>query len=162
MCCADLGSTPLRRLFIGLQLLNVAASVLDLALARKWNETIGVSAAAFAGIDSAIYFLAWQLKNLPVYTLAAKVCPPGVEATLTACIAGANDLSGALASYLGAALTSICRVTPDDYTNVWLLYLYRTAFKLVRLPANYIAITVLFQQRLSASCLHRYRFPWWC
>lgn len=28
-------------------------------------------------LDSAVYFLAWQLKNLPVYTLAAKVCPPG-------------------------------------------------------------------------------------
>lgn len=29
--------------------------------------------------DSAVYFLAWQLKNLPVYTLAAKVCPPGAR-----------------------------------------------------------------------------------
>lgn len=153
---AYLGSTPLRKLFIGLQLLNVAASALDLALALHWNERLGISAAAFAGLgksavivgvlllllswltqvgvrvplllllcrveiaivpnicthvnlcarichvdtDSAVYFLAWQvsdlkkayfagkayfcnsclqLKNLPVYTLAAKVCPPGAH-----------------------------------------------------------------------------------
>jgi hypothetical protein len=50
--------------------------VLDLALALKWNEQLGFSATAFAAIDSAIYFLAWQLKNLPIYTLAAKVCTP--------------------------------------------------------------------------------------
>jgi len=47
---AYLGSTPLRKLFIGLQLLNVAASALDLALALHWNERFGISAAAFAGL----------------------------------------------------------------------------------------------------------------
>jgi hypothetical protein len=47
---AYLGSTPLRKLFIGLQLLNVAASALDLALALHWNERLGISAAAFAGM----------------------------------------------------------------------------------------------------------------
>ena len=47
---AYLGATPLRKLFIGLQLLNVAASALDLALALHWNERLGISAAAFAGM----------------------------------------------------------------------------------------------------------------
>ena len=47
---AYLGGTPLRKLFIGLQLLNVAASALDLALALHWNERLGISAAAFAGM----------------------------------------------------------------------------------------------------------------
>jgi hypothetical protein len=46
-------------------------------------------------------------------------------------IAGANDLSGALAAYLGAALTSACRVTAADYSTIWKLYVYRTCFKLV-------------------------------
>ena len=131
---AYLGDTPLRKLFIGLQLLNVAASALDLALALHWNERIGVSAAAFAAVDSAVYFLAWQLKNLPVYTLAAKVCPPGVEASLTACIAGMNDLSGSVAQYLGAALTSFCGVTSSDFRRIWILYLIRTACKLIPIP----------------------------
>ena len=50
-------------------------------------------------------YLAYMLKNLPVYTLAAKICPVGVEATLTACIAATNDLSGALAQFLGGWIT---------------------------------------------------------
>ena len=137
---AFLGSTPLRKLFIALQLLNVAASALDLALALRWNEAIGVltqlnvsllvshlpavgcryfssaqvDATVFAGVDQAIFYCAWQLKNLPVYTLAAKLCPPGVEATLTAIIAGLNDLSGALAQFSGAWVTKVCGVTGES------------------------------------------------
>ena len=85
-------------------------------------------------MDSAVYFLAWQLKNLPVYTLAAKVCPPGVEASLTACIAGMNDLSGSVAQYFGAWLTTMCGVTSTDFKQVWVLYLVRTACKLIPIP----------------------------
>ena len=54
---AYLGSTPLRKLFIGLQLLNVAASALDLALALHWNERLGISAAAFAGLGKNTFVL---------------------------------------------------------------------------------------------------------
>lgn len=145
---AYLGSTPLRRLFVGLQLLNVAASGLDLALALRWNELIGIDATVFAGVDQAIFYLAWQLKNLPVYTLAAKVCPPGVEATLTACIAGMNDLSGSLAQFFGAALTSACGVSGSEFGNVWLVYLVRTFFKLLPIP---LVVLVPTEERLAEA-----------
>ena len=145
---AYLGSTPLRRLFIGLQLLNVAASGLDLALALRWNELIGIDATVFAGVDQAIFYLAWQLKNLPVYTLAAKVCPPGVEATLTACIAGMNDLSGSLAQFFGAALTSACGVSGSEFGNVWLVYLVRTFCKLLPIP---LVVLVPTEERLAEA-----------
>ena len=67
-----LTNTPLRKLFVALQLVNVFASALDLALALRWNDRIGVRADIFAAVDQAIFYLAWQLKNLPIYTLAAK------------------------------------------------------------------------------------------
>jgi hypothetical protein len=154
MLCASyiygtyLGSTPLRRLFIGLQLMNVTASVLDLALALRWNERIGIDAEVFAGLDQAIFYLAWQLKNLPVYTLAAKVCPPGVEATLTACIAGMNDLSGSLAQFFGAALTNWYGVSATDFENVWLVYLVRTVCKLLPIP---LVILVPSEEQLAGA-----------
>jgi hypothetical protein len=145
---AYLGSTPLRRLFIGLQLLNVAASALDLALALRWNELIGIDATIFAGLDQAVFYLAWQLKNLPVYTLAAKVCPPGVEATLMACIAGCNDLSGSLAQFFGAGLTHLLGVSANDFGNVWLVYLVRTACKLLPIP---LVVLVPTEDRLTEA-----------
>jgi hypothetical protein len=145
---AYLGSTPLRRLFVGLQLLNVAASALDLALALRWNELIGMNATIFAALDQAIYYLAWQLKNLPVYTLAAKVCPHGVEATLTACIAGMNDLSGSLAQYFGAGLTHLFGVSGSKFENVWLVYLVRTACKLLPIP---LVILVPTEEQLAEA-----------
>ena len=145
---AYLGSTPLRKLFIGLQLLNVAASALDLVLALRWNEAIGVDAAVFAGIDQAIFYCAWQLKNLPVYTLAAKLCPPGVEATLTAGIAGLNDLSGALAQFFGAWLTKSFGVSGTRLENVWLVYATRTLCKLLPIP---LVVLVPTEERLDAA-----------
>ena len=124
--------------------------------------------------DSAVYFLAWQLKNLPVYTLAAKVCPPGtriqnrhparsgnlmqnnyarlltgVEASLTACIAGMNDLSGAVAQYFGAWLTTLCGVTSVDFERVWVIYLVRTACKLIPIPLVLLVPSV----SLTCACL---------
>ncbi len=145
---AYLGSTPLRRLFISLQLLNVVASALDLVLALRWNEAIGVDATVFAGIDQAIFYCAWQLKNLPVYTLAAKLCPPGVEATLTAGIAGLNDLSGALAQFFGAWLTSACGVSGTRLENVWLVYIMRTLCKLLPIP---LVVLVPTEERLDGA-----------
>lgn len=145
---AYLGSTPLRKLFIGLQLLNVAASALDLMLALRWNEAIGVDATVFAGVDQAIFYCAWQLKNLPVYTLAAKLCPPGVEATLTAGIAGLNDLSGALAQFFGAWLTRVCGVSGTRMDNVWLVYVVRTLCKLLPIP---LVVLVPTEKRLDAA-----------
>ena len=93
-----------------------------------------MSAMSFASVDSAIYYMAWQLKMLPVYTLAAKVCPPGIEATLTALIAAVSDLSASVSQFWGSWLTSYFRVTQTDFSNIWLLYLVRTGCKLLPLP----------------------------
>ena len=72
-----LGSTPLRKLFIGLQMLNVAASALDLALALHWNERLGISAAAFAGLGKSIaivefHFLPSCVTDVPLLMLCAE------------------------------------------------------------------------------------------
>ena len=46
----------------------------------------------------------------------------GVEASLTACIAGMNDLSGSVAQYFGAWLTTLCGVTAVDFKQVWVIF----------------------------------------
>ena len=217
---AYLGATPLRKLFIGLQLLNVAASALDLALALHWNEQLGISAAAFAGLGernrsfqtfskvaqaailtrfrtrvllmllscqicncinlsvrlfpsrvhrfcSVLSCLAAQesssvysgCKGLPAWCAHPKSTSglvqsdaktawrlTGVEASLTACIAGMNDLSGSVAQYFGAWLTTLCGVTSVDFERVWVIYLVRTACKLIPIPL------VLLVPSVSLTC----------
>ncbi len=50
----------------------------------------------------------------PMLALSARVCPPGVEATLYACLYSLLNLSGALSGALGALLTRACGVTGED------------------------------------------------
>ena len=68
----------------------------------------------------------------------------GVEASLTACIAGMNDLSGSVAQYFGAWLTTLCGVTSVDFKQIWVLYLVRTACKLIPIPLVLLVPSVSF------------------
>ena len=70
----------------------VVTSLSDLALATGLHENLDIDARLFAPFGMFAYWLAWQLKMLPVYTLCAKIVPSGVEATLMSIISALNDL----------------------------------------------------------------------
>jgi MFS family permease len=134
---AFLTKSPLRPLFVLLQLLNTVAAVPDLILTLGLHDSLGIPAQVFAPIGIAAFWFAWQLKVLPVYTLAARICPSGVEATLMALISATNDVGGTVARYLGAFLTSILGITDVDFGNAWLLFLLRivlTALPIIVVP----------------------------
>ena len=129
---AYLTATPLRLLFLVLQLFNAAASTFNLILAVSASSVL--SAKWIAPIGNIAFWLAWQLKVLPIFTLSAKIVPTGVEATLMSIISSTNDLGGTAAKYLGAVITqwlgideipgSACDGSPClDFSNLWVLYL---------------------------------------
>jgi hypothetical protein len=97
---AFLTMTPLRPLFFLLQLFNAAAAVPDLLLSLGVHEQLSIPASVFAPIGMMAFWLAWQLKVLPIYTLAARICPRGVEATLMAIISATNDVGGTVRTHM--------------------------------------------------------------
>jgi BT1 family len=64
-----------------------------------------------------------QLTFMPVLVLAAKLCPPGIEATLFALLMSVLNLSGLVSKEGGAILTHLLGVTDTNFDKLWLLVL---------------------------------------
>jgi hypothetical protein len=58
---------------------------------------------------------------MPLMVLAAKLCPPGVEATLFATLMSISNGAGIAGDFLGAGLMKILGVTSDSFDNLPLL-----------------------------------------
>jgi hypothetical protein len=128
-----LPDVSLRRIIVAIHVLYFASGIFDIGLALRWNDALGVNAEVFAGVDQAVFWFVWQLKTIPLYTLATTICPPGVEGTMTAIIIGLRDVGYSLAKFLGAGMTDALGITSVDFTNIWLLYVIRMFQRL--LPA---------------------------
>ena len=133
-------SRPLRQVFVIAHLLLAAVSVLDTILALRINRSVGLPDELFAGADQFCYWLTLQLKVLPIYALATRVCPPGLEASMIALVMTMKDFGQTIATYYGALLTwsfsveaNDCGMTPFD--NVWILYLFRLFCRLIPVAA---------------------------
>ena len=58
---------------------------------------------------------------MPVLVLAARLCPPGVEAVLFATLMSINNGAGTVGTEIGAVLTKWLGVTESNFDNLGLL-----------------------------------------
>jgi hypothetical protein len=58
---------------------------------------------------------------LPTLVLAARLCPPGVEAVLFATLMSIYNFASTVGTELGAALTKFLQVSETDFSNLALL-----------------------------------------
>ncbi|MEL6602737.1 MAG: folate/biopterin family MFS transporter [Cyanobacteria bacterium J06614_10] len=116
---------------------TVASAVLGmttLLLVTHANRTLGIDDRWFSLGDSLVLTVAGQIAFMPVLVLSARLCPPGVEATLFALLMSVVNLSGLLSHELGALLTHQLGVTETDFTRLWLLVLITNLTTLLPLP----------------------------
>jgi hypothetical protein len=71
---------------------------------------------------------------MPVLVLAARLCPPGVEATLFATLMSISNGAGVVGGLLGAELTQVLGVTSENFQNLALLLLLCNVSSLFPLP----------------------------
>mmetsp|Transcript_74753 Transcript_74753/g.132041 ORF Transcript_74753/g.132041 Transcript_74753/m.132041 type:complete len:99 (+) Transcript_74753:127-423(+) len=71
---------------------------------------------------------------MPVLVLAARICPPGVEATLFAGLMSIFNAGGIVSRQLGAALTDYLGITSTQFENLALLVLITNLSSLLPLP----------------------------
>lgn len=71
---------------------------------------------------------------MPVLVLAARLCPPGVEATLFATLMSISNGGGVCGGLLGAWLTQFLGVTSQNFNNLALLLIICNATSLLPLP----------------------------
>lgn len=71
---------------------------------------------------------------MPILVLAARLCPPGVEATLFATLMSISNGGGVAGGVLGAGLTELLGVTSHNFDNLALLLVLCNVSSLLPLP----------------------------
>jgi folate/biopterin transporter len=118
-----LKTIPFRKIFLWTTLFSAGLGLTALLLVTHTNRSLGIDDHWFALGDSLILTIMGQLTFMPVLILAARLCPPGIEATLFAMLMSVLNLSGLVSKEGGAILTHILGVTDTNFDKLWLLVL---------------------------------------
>jgi folate/biopterin transporter len=118
-----LKTIPFRTIFLWTTLFSAALGLTALLLVTHTNRSLGIDDHWFALGDSLILTIMGQLTFMPVLILAARLCPPGIEATLFAMLMSVLNLAGLVSKEGGAILTHVLGVTDTNFDRLWLLVL---------------------------------------
>ncbi|MGD1938577.1 MAG: folate/biopterin family MFS transporter [Cyanophyceae cyanobacterium] len=127
-------TVPFRRIFAWGIVISTVLGLSTLLLVTHTNRIIGISDRWFSLGDSLVLTVAGEIAFMPVLVLAARLCPPGVEATLFALLMSVLNLSSAVSQEFGAILTHWLGVTESNFDNLWLLVTITSLSTLLPLP----------------------------
>ncbi|CAI7762818.1 unnamed protein product [Closterium sp. NIES-54] len=113
-----LKEVPLRKLFLWTNIAGALLGSTQLLLVTGLNRSLGISDQYFLLGDSLILTVLGQISFMPVLVLAARVCPPGIEATLFATLMSVSNGASVFGGVMGAGLTNWLGVTSSDFTNL--------------------------------------------
>lgn len=123
-----------RKLFGWTTVISAVLGMTMLLLVTHANRAIGIDDHWFSLGDSLILTVMGQIAYMPVLVLAARLCPPGVEATLFALLMSITNLASLLSYELGAVMMHWLGVTEDNFANLWLLVVITNVSTLLPLP----------------------------
>ncbi len=129
-----LKTVPFRIIFGWTTVLATVLGMTTLLLVTHTNRALGIDDHWFSLGDSLILAVMGRIAFMPVLVLAARLCPPGIEATLFALLMSVENLGGILSRQLGALLTYWMGITATNFDNLWLLLLITNLSNLLPLP----------------------------
>lgn len=116
-----LRSVPTKQVMLWATLIGLPLSLTQLALVTRLNVALGIPDRLFALTDAAVLTVLGQVSFMPTLVLAARLCPPEVEASLFAALMSVYNASGVVSNESGAALTAALGVSEGHYDNLALL-----------------------------------------
>lgn len=129
-----LKAVPFRVIFGWSTVISSVLGMSVLLLVTHTNRSLGIDDRWFSLGDSLILTVMGQIAFMPVLVLAARLCPPGVEATLFALLMSVVNLSGLVSYELGALIMHWLGVTDKNFDNLWRLVLITNLSTLLPLP----------------------------
>jgi hypothetical protein len=96
-----------RRAFLITQVMWGAAYLLDAVIFERWNLAVGISDPAFTLFKHAVQNTVGMLAFIPHTILISKLCPPGLESTVFALLAGLSNYGNTIASYIGSYVLQV-------------------------------------------------------
>mmetsp|Transcript_9633 Transcript_9633/g.39271 ORF Transcript_9633/g.39271 Transcript_9633/m.39271 type:complete len:721 (-) Transcript_9633:977-3139(-) len=98
---------PFRKVLLLGQFVYFASNMMDWVWVSRTNLELGLNDRLFLFGSDAIQPLLKKLHLMPVYVLAARLCPENVEATLFALLMGLSNFGSILGLYHGVALLAM-------------------------------------------------------
>lgn len=129
-----LKSVPFRVIFGWSTVLSAVLGMSMLLLVTHANRSLGIDDRWFSLGDSLILTVMGQIAYMPVLVLAARLCPPGVEATLFALLMSVNNLASLFSYQFGAFIMRWFGITQDNFDLLWLLVIITNVSTLLPLP----------------------------
>ncbi|NJR67196.1 MAG: folate/biopterin family MFS transporter, partial [Leptolyngbyaceae cyanobacterium CRU_2_3] len=129
-----LKSIPMRVMFGWSTVVSASLGMTTLLLVTHLNRAIGIDDHWFSLGDSLVLTVMGQIAFMPVLILAARLCPPGIEATLFALLMSIYNSAGFLSYELGAWLMHGLGVTEANFDRLWLLVVITNLTTLLPLP----------------------------
>jgi folate/biopterin transporter len=129
-----LKAVPFRVIFGWSTVISAGLGLTTLLLVTHANRALGISDRWFSLGDNLILTVMGQIAFMPVLVLAARLCPPGVEATLFALLMSVFNLAGLVSYESGAVLMHWFGITENNFTNLALLIVLTNLSTLLPLP----------------------------
>lgn len=129
-----LKAVPVRTIFYWSTWLSAALGMTTLLLVTHANRSLGIDDYWFSLGDSLVLTMMGQIAYMPVLVLAARLCPPGIEATLFALLMSVTNLAGLLSHEAGALLMYGLGINANHFETLWLLVIMTNASTLLPLP----------------------------
>ena len=129
-----LKTVPFRVIFAWSTVMSAVLGMTMLLLVTHANRAIGIDDHWFSLGDNLVLTVMGQIAYMPVLVLAARLCPPGVEATLFALLMSVFNFAGLVSYELGAGLMHILGISEHNFELLWLLVIITNISTLLPLP----------------------------
>ena len=98
--------------------------LIPILLTTHVNRAWGIPDQALIYGDDVVLAMLGEIAFLPCLVLAARLCPPGVEAVLFATLMSIFNGASTVGTEIGAALTKLFGITENNFSNLtWLIIL---------------------------------------
>ncbi|MFW9258642.1 folate/biopterin family MFS transporter [Nostoc sp. CALU 546] len=129
-----LKSIPFRVIFAWSTVLSSILGMTMLLLVTHTNRLLGIDDHWFSLGDSLILTVMGKIAFMQVMVLAARLCPPGVEATLFALLMSVFNSAATVSHAFGALITYWLGITATNFESLWLLVVITNLSTLLPLP----------------------------
>jgi folate/biopterin transporter len=116
-----LRSVSIKNILLWSSIIATPLGMSSLLLIYHTNRALGIPDGAFVFGDDVALAILGQIAFLPTLVLAAKLCPPGVEAVLFATLMSIFNGASTVGTEVGAGLTKLMGVTEDNFDNLGML-----------------------------------------
>lgn len=108
----------IRKLFVWTTLAVSMFCMLSIVLVKRWNVDLGIPDTAFVITDSSLLQLVGEINSLPIFIMATRLCPPGIESSMYSFLWTAQFLGLDISTYLSSLLTCLFGIDSGHFDGL--------------------------------------------